>query len=436
MEEQTTDTILNSLAEGVFTVDKNFKINFFNAAAEKVTGLDRKDVIGKFCKQVLKSELCYLNCPIASILENGKSIFDLETQIQRSDGKVVQIRMNAAVLKNSSNEPTGGIISFRDMSAYKELRQYLEHNTQFYGIVGYSKPMQEIFSLITEISNTDATILIIGETGTGKELIANAVYLTSKRKNNKFVKVNCAVLPPQLLASELFGHSKGAFTDAVKERMGRFEYAEGGTIFLDEIAEIPIQMQLQLLRIIQEGAFERLGESQTRKVDVRIIAATNVNIEEAIKKGTFREDLFYRLNVIPIEVPPLRKRREDIPHLVNHFIKKFALLYSKEITQIDDKGMDLLYKYDWHGNVRELENAIEYAVIRSKSSDILCACSLPVYLRNDIKCSKEKNHTSDPSSSEILRLLELHQWNRSKVAKELNINRSTLWRKLKSMGIE
>ncbi len=436
MEEQTTDTILNSLAEGVFTVDKNFKINFFNSAAEKVTGLDRKDVIGKFCKQVLKSELCYLNCPIASILENGKSIFDLETQIQRSDGKVLQIRMNAAVLKNSSNEPTGGIISFRDMSAYKELRQYLEHNTQFYGIVGYSKPMQEIFSLITEISNTDATILIIGETGTGKELIANAVYLTSKRKNNKFVEVNCAVLPPQLLASELFGHSKGAFTDAVKERMGRFEYADRGTIFLDEIAEIPIQMQLQLLRIIQEGAFERLGESQTRKVDVRIIAATNVNIEEAIKNGTFREDLYYRLNVIPIEVPPLRKRREDIPHLVNHFIKKFALLYSKDITQIDDKGMDLLYRYDWRGNVRELENAIEYAMIRCKSADTLCACSLPVYLRNNIKCSKEKNHISDPSSSEILRLLELHQWNRSKVARELSINRSTLWRKLKSMGIE
>lgn len=436
MEEQTTDVILNSLAEAVFTVDKNFKINFFNTAAEKVTGLNRKDVIGKFCKQVLKSELCYLNCPIASILENGKSIFDLETQIQRSDGKVLQIRMNAAVLKNSSNEPTGGIISFRDMSAYKELRQYLEHSTQFYGIVGYSKPMQEIFSLITEISNTDATILIVGETGTGKELIANAVYLTSQRKNNKFVKVNCAVLPPQLLASELFGHSKGAFTDAVKERVGRFEFADGGTIFLDEIAEIPIQMQLQLLRIIQEGSFERLGESHTHKVDVRIIAATNVNIKQAIKNGTFREDLYYRLNVIPIEVPPLRNRREDIPILVNHFIKKFALVYLKDFNQIDDKGMDLLYRYDWRGNVRELENAIEYAVIRCKSSDTLCACSLPVYLRNDIKCKSEKNHKSDPSSSEIFRLLELHQWNRSKVAKELNINRSTLWRKLKSLGVK
>lgn len=435
MEEQNTDIILNSLTECVFTVDKNFKINFFNAAAEKVTGLNRKDVLGKFCKQVLKSELCYLNCPIASILENGKSIFDLDTQIQRSDGKILQIRMNAAVLKNAANEPTGGIISFRDMSAYKELRKYLEHNTQFYGIVGTSKPMQEIYSLITEVSNSDATIMIVGETGTGKELIANAVYLTSKRKNNKFVKVNCAVLPPQLLASELFGHSKGAFTDAVKDRIGRFEYADGGTIFLDEIAEIPIQMQLQLLRIIQEGSFERLGESQTRKVDVRIIAATNVNIKQAIENGTFREDLYYRLNVIPIEVPPLRNRREDIPHLVNHFIKKFALLYSKEFTQIDDKGMDLLYKYEWRGNVRELENAIEYAVIRCKSSDTLCACSLPVYLRNDLNCINKKNHTSDPTQSEIIRLLELHQWNRSKVAKELNINRSTLWRKLKSLGI-
>jgi PAS domain S-box-containing protein len=434
-EETTTNEILDSLAEGVFTVDNNFKINFFNDAAERITGLIRMNVIGSFCKDIFKSELCGSKCPIATVLEKGKSVFDLESQIQNSNGDVIPIRLNAALIRNKSLEPSGGVISFRDMSAYKEIKKYLEHQTQFYGIVGISKPMREIYNLISEIANTDATVFIYGETGTGKEMVADAIHSTSERKSKKFVKVNCSVLPPQLLASELFGHAKGAFTDAVKERVGRFEFADGGTILLDEVAEMPLQMQLQLLRVIQEGTFERLGESVTRKVNVRIIASTNINLRTAIEKGSFREDLFYRLNVIPIEVPPLKCRKEDIPLLVSHFLKKYSLYYKKEFSDFDDKSYEIFNLYDWPGNIRELENSIEYAVIRSKPNETICACNLPLHLKGEYTCKGVKNDQSDINNSELLKLLEEHRWNKSKVAKELGINRSTLWRRLKSIGV-
>ncbi len=427
--------ILDSLAEGVFTVDNNFRIKFFNESAEKITGLKREEIIGDFCRNIFKSDLCSTECPIASVLERGKSVFDLESQMQNANGEIIPIRLNAAVIRNHSKEPQGGVVSFRNMSAFKEIRKYLEHQTHFYGIVGISKPMKEIFNLINEIAQTDATVLIYGETGTGKELIADAIHLTSNRKDKRFVKVNCSVLPPQLLACELFGHSKGAFTDAIKDRIGRFEYADGGTIFLDEVAEMPMQMQLQLLRVIQEGTFERIGESTTKKVNVRIIAATNVNLVESMNKGTFREDLFYRLNVIPIEVPPIRERKEDIPHLINHFIKKFSLLYRKELNEFDNKSMEMFYNHDWKGNVRELENTVEYAVIRSQSKGQICACNLPVNLKNNFICNEENNSRGTIQYSEIIKLLEKHKWNKSKVAQVLNIDRSTLWRKMKSMGI-
>ncbi|GAB6283022.1 MAG: sigma 54-interacting transcriptional regulator [Ignavibacterium sp.] len=434
--DSNKDDILDSLAEGIFTVDKNFKINFFNSSAEKITGLKRNEVIGRLCKNVLKSELCSENCPIASILENGRNIYEVDSHIQNSKGEILPIKINAGVIRNSSGEPEGGVISFRDVSNIKEIEKFLEHQTHFYGIVGVSKQMQEIFNLIIEIANTDATVLISGETGTGKELIADAIYSTNKRKNNQFVKVNCSVLPPQLLASELFGHSKGAFTDAIKDRIGRFEYADKGTIFLDEVAEMPLQMQSQLLRVLQEGTFERLGESITRKVDVRIIAATNVNLQNAISNGTFREDLYYRLNVIPIEIPPLRNRREDIPHLANHFLKKFSFLYKKEINEFENEAIDFLLNYDWRGNIRELENVIEYAVIRSKSNFKICSCSLPVYLRKNINCNNSSDDIDNLKSSDLLKLLEKYHWKKNEVANVLGINRTTLWRKLKSMGIE
>ena len=295
--------------------------------------------------------------------------------------------------------------------------------------------MLEIFEVINEIAETDASVFIQGETGTGKEMVANAIQETSRRKNEKFVKVNCSVIPQSLFASELFGHVKGAFTNAVSDRVGRFELADKGTIFLDEIAEMPFDMQTQLLRVLQDGTFERVGESVTRKVDVRVIAATNRNIKEAISSGKFREDLYFRLNIIPIDVPPLRNRKEDIPFLVKHFIQKFNQIHKKNIIDIEKDALDILLQHDWCGNIRELENTIEYSIIRAKKENLLCRCYLPSSLIGYItknKCKEEMiTETGKIDFERLMILLEENKWNKTNVAKLLGVDRTTLWRYLK-----
>ena len=438
LPENITNVILDSIGEGLFTVDKNFKINYFNRAAEKITGMKREDVIGKFCKYVFKSALCFKNCPIAQVLESGKNLYDVESEIKDENGVPIPIKLNAAVLQNSEGEPEGGVISFRDLSDLEIMKKKLTERSDFYGIVGHSKAMQEIFQLIEEISESDATVLLQGDSGTGKEVIANAIQETSLRKNKPFIKINCSVFSDQLLASELFGHVKGAFTGAIKDRPGRFEVANTGTLFLDEVAEMPLPMQLKLLRVLQEGTFERVGESVTRRVDVRVIAATNKDLKKALKEGTFREDLYYRLNVIPIEVPPLRSRPEDIPHLVKHFISKFSLIYKKDIQDIDDEALDLILRYDWPGNIRELENTIEYAFARTRDKNYIESCKLPPTIRQNVSCydTQLTQFAQQDKDADLVQLLEQHRWNKTRVAKELGIGRSTLWRKLKKLGVE
>lgn len=426
--------ILESLSEGVYIIDKEFKIVYVNKAASEITGISSDDVIGKVCRAFCKSERCEIGCPVTETLRTGKNIFDLESTLQHSDGRIIPVKMNASILRDDTNEPIGSIISFLSNSRVS-FEQYLKGTDHFYGIVGKSKAMKEIFRSIEEISASDANVLVSGETGVGKEMVAHAIKETSKRRDKIFVKVNCAALPDTLLASELFGHVRGAFTDAVKDRIGRFEYADGGTIFLDEITEIPSVMQTRLLRIIQEGTFERLGESIQRKVNVRIIAATNKNLKEEIKSKNFREDLYYRLNVMPIYIPPLRERKEDIVFLVNFFIKKYSEKYSKKIESADSETMKLLYNYDWPGNVRELENVIEYAFVRSKREDYLCSCCLPPFIRDNRKCEKilsSKEIGLDEKTETLLALLRQNNWNKTKVAKILGINRSTIHRILKA----
>ncbi|MCX7874710.1 MAG: sigma 54-interacting transcriptional regulator [Melioribacteraceae bacterium] len=435
LDDKLKDRILDSIAEGVFTVDKDFRINFFNKAAEKITGQKREEVLGKFCKNIFKSPVCLSDCPIALVLKTKKSIFDYESKITDANGKLIPIKLNSAILFDENNFATGGIVTFRDLSQIQNFDDDINLEQNFFGIIGHSKEMKEIFNLITEIATSDAPVFIRGESGTGKELIANAIQKLSNRKDKPFIKINCSVFPSNLLASELFGHIKGAFTDAVKDRPGRFELADKGTIFLDEVAEMPLQMQIQLLRVLQEGTFERIGESLTRTTDVRIIAATNIDINLALKTGKFREDLFYRLNVIPIEIPPLRERKEDIPLLVKHFIKKYSRVYKKEINDIEPDALGTLIEYDWKGNVRELENVIEYALVRTNSGETIQLNKLP----NNIVLN-DFNSTNPPFSNskertEMLMLLEKYQWNRTKVAEVLGIGRTTLWRKLKKLNI-
>ena len=438
-EKTIKDDILDSLAEGIFTVNKEFKINFFNKAAEKITGYNREEVMGKFCKHVFKSRLCFHDCPIAMILKTKKNIYDFDSEMHLQSGDKIPIKLNAAVLYNDDKEPSGGIISFRDICDLEVIRKNLVKDSHFHGVIGKSKQMRDIFDLIDEIADSDAPVMIHGESGTGKEMIANAIQMVSGRRDNPFIKVNCSVFPPHLLSSELFGHVKGAFTDAFKDRPGRFELADGGTIFLDEVAEMPSQMQRQLLRVLQEGTFERVGESVTRKVNVRVISATNLNLQEALKTGILREDLFYRLNVIPIEIPPLRERMDDLAPLVNHFLKKFSLLYKKEILDIDDNALDLLQNYSFPGNIRELENAIEYAFVRTANSSSISFTKLPANIKYLASSNNNAHYiSSSPLSkkTELISLLEKHHWNKTKAAQELKIGRTTLWRRLKDLGIE
>ncbi|MCL4549695.1 MAG: sigma 54-interacting transcriptional regulator [Bacteroidetes bacterium] len=425
---------MDSLAEGIFAVDKEFRIIFFNQAAEKITGLEAQDVRGKLCKQVFNTRLCETDCPIAKVLSTGENVFDLETKFYLHNSKSFKAKVNAAILKNTFNEPVGGIVSFRDLNYLLNIDSYLP-TKNYYGVIGHSKAMLEIFEVINEIAETDASVFIHGETGTGKELVANAIQETSRRKNEKFVKVNCSVIPPSLFASELFGHIKGAFTNAVADRVGRFELADKGTIFLDEIAEMPLNMQTQLLRVLQDGTFERVGESVTRKVDVRVIAATNQNIREAISSGKFREDLYFRLNIIPLEVPPLRNRKEDIPFLVKHFIQKFNQIHKKNIIDIEKDALDILLQHDWFGNIRELENTIEYSIIRAKRENLICKCCLPPPIINQLsknKCKEEMITESGKIDFErLMTILEENKWNKTNVAKLLGVDRTTLWRYLK-----
>lgn len=436
-EKDLNQQILDSLTEGVFTIDKDFKIRFINKAAEDLIGMDRSEVIGHTCKKIFGSALCVESCPMTQVLKTGISVYNCDSRIKVMFGKQLSVTLNAAVLRDNDGNPAGGVVSFRTNIPQSHMKMNLDGTDEFFGIVGRSKVMQDLFQSIVEISSSKAPVLIHGETGVGKELVANAVQMSSTLSQRKFVKVNCAVLPPDLLASELFGHVKGAFTDAYQDRVGRFELADGGTIFLDEIGEMPLPMQPKLLRVLQDGTFERVGDSNTKKVEIRIIAATNKNLSDEIRNRNFREDLFYRLNVIPLYVPSLKERREDIPHLVRNFISRFSIKYRQEKDGIEGDALDLLMQYDWPGNIRELENALEYAFVKSMKMKTICLCCLPPYLREDEICERNislhKNSGAD--LEELLELLEKNNWNRTKVAKILGVDRTTVWRKLKALGI-
>jgi DNA-binding NtrC family response regulator len=315
------------------------------------------------------------------------------------------------------------------------LTQALEKRYSFGNILGKNARMQEIFELISDIANTDSTVLIQGESGTGKELIARAIHFNSHRKNKPFVVANCSAYSQNLLESELFGHEKGSFTGAIRRKIGRFEMSNGGTIFLDEIGEVSPPTQILLLRVLQDHRFERVGGEETLEVDVRVIAATNKNLTEEMKKGTFREDLYYRLNVIPIFVPPLRERKDDIPPLASHFLQRFSQERKKEVINFSPEVMEILLAHSWPGNVRELENVIDHAIIIAKQDKILLR-DLPQYLVLRPLPTQESATLQDYEKNLILKTLQEMNWNKHKAAKRLNINRSTLYGKMKRYGLK
>jgi PAS domain S-box-containing protein len=426
--------ILDSLAEGVITIDKNWKITSANAAAERILGVKATDLLGRICGTVLHADRCNDACPLARTLEQNDPARDELVHLTRADGRPIEVSMNVAVLRGPDGDAMGGVLSFREFTEVERLRAELAGEHHFHGIIGKSAAARKVFRLIEEVADSASTVLITGESGTGKEMAANALQLISSRRTGPYVKVNCAVFSDGVLESELFGHVKGAFTDACSDRRGRFELAHTGTLFLDEIGDISPRIQVKLLRVLQEKQFERVGGEEPVEVDVRIIAATHRDLAQLVREGTFREDLFYRLNVIPIHLPPLRDRREDIPLLVQHFLRKYQLVTGKNVERIHDRTLDVLVSHPWPGNVRQLENAVEYAFARARG-EILTVDLLPP----DVRAANPGRVASGPETGEtweIRRALERNHWHHGLTAKELGISRTTLWRKMKKLGLD
>ncbi|MCK9240540.1 sigma 54-interacting transcriptional regulator [Desulfocurvus sp.] len=355
--------ILDSLADGVFTVDPQWNVTFFNRAAARITGIEPDEALGRKCWEVFRSSLCDGGCALRACIQDGGTVVDQPIFIVRADGERVPVSISAAPLAAADGTPLGGVETFRDLTEIHLLRKAMEASYTFEDIVGKSPALEKLFAILPQVAASPSTALLTGESGTGKELFARALHNLSARKDGPFVAVNCGALPETLLESELFGYKAGAFTDARRDKPGRFDEAAGGTLFLDEIGDMPPALQVKLLRVLQDGTYRPLGDSAARRADVRVVAATNQDLEQLVAGGRFRNDLYYRLNVVRLRLPPLRERREDIPLLAAHFVRKFAALRGKPIQGLDQRALAALLDHPFPGNVRELENAIEFAFI-------------------------------------------------------------------------
>ena len=430
------EAIFNSMSDGLFVINNDSIITECNKAFTKITGFTQNEVLNRNFKEVFCQEpICGLNIAVVKTIKTGKSSRDEPIEIIKKDGSKIPALFSTSILRNQGGKNIGIIVLLRDVTQVSELQKKLEDRYHFHNLIGKNHRMQEIYGLIEEVAESDVTVLIQGESGTGKELVANAIHYQSSRSGGPFVTVSCVALAESLLESELFGHVKGAFTGAHRDRAGRFELANKGTIFLDEIGEVGPAVQVKLLRVLQEKEIERVGDYKPIKVDTRIIAATNRDLRQLMNRGKFREDLFYRLNVVSIDLPPLRQRRDDIPILVEHFMEKFKKQYKKRIKGISHEALDILMENDWEGNVRELENAIEHAFIKSHTPMIL-----PQDIPHEVRAAKclhfpDRQNKETLDYQTLLDTLKESGWNQSKAARKLGVNRITIWRNIKKYHI-
>ncbi|MGC9293411.1 MAG: sigma-54 interaction domain-containing protein [Acidobacteriaceae bacterium] len=432
-----SDPILDSINEGVFSVGPDWRITAFNRAAERITGVRRQDAMGQICSDVFRASICEGACALRRTLSSGKPVVGATANIINTNGKRVPIRISTALLRGQDGTVIGGVETFQDLSHVEQLRKELEARYTFEDIVGRSPVMRGLFDILPQIAASNSTVLIEGDSGTGKELFARAIHNLSSRSKKRFVAVNCAALPDALLESELFGYKAGAFTDARRDKPGRFALADGGTIFLDEIGDISTAMQVRLLRVLQERCVEPLGATESVKVNVRVLAATNKDLVQLVREGKFREDLFYRVRVVHLKVPALRERREDIPLLVDHIVAKFNRLQGKDVAGVSQEVMVRLMDHDYPGNVRELENILEQAFVLC-SGGLIELHHLPVELRPAATSGAPSNAAMSLRMAEkhmIEKALVRNQDNRQRTARELGINPSTLYRKLKALEI-
>nr|NJM03567.1 sigma 54-interacting transcriptional regulator [Desulfobacula sp.] len=436
LTEDTTKVILESISDGVFTIDYNWEITSFNRAAEEITGISRKEAMGRHCWEVFRSNMCEEDCALKKTMEQGKPFVNSLGYIISSEKKKIPVTVSTSLLIDKKGDVIGGVETFRDHSLVEQLRKELTTAFRVEDIISNSDAMKKIFSILPQVADSDSSVLIEGETGTGKELLARAIHNMSPRKNKPFIAINCGALPDTLLESELFGYKKGAFTHAVKDKPGQFALADGGTLLLDEIGDTSPAFQVSLLRVLQEHEFTPLGGLEKEKTNVRIIAATNTDLTELVARQTFRQDLYYRINVIRMSLPPLRRRMEDIPLLVDQFIKKLNLRQGKAIHGIDPPVLQTLMAQSFPGNIRELENIIEHAFVLCSEGNIKTN-HLPGWLLPD--CSPDADEDNDPvKAAQIKRIndaLSRHNFSRSAAAKDLGIHKSTLFRQIKKLGM-
>ncbi len=436
-----TEAILESISDGVFTIDRDWRITSFNRAAEQITGVPRAEAIGQRCADVFRSNMCETDCALRRTLESGKAVIGSSGYIIDAAGEWIPISISTAVLRDAAGQVTGGAETFRDLTELETLRQELEGRFRVGDLSSRSPLMQRVFDVLPAIAASPSTILILGETGTGKELIARTLHALGPHNKGPFVAVNCGALPDTLLESELFGYEAGAFTGATRHKPGRFALARGGTIFLDEIGEVSPALQVRLLRVLQDRTFEPLGGTRSETTDARIMVATNRDLADQVRQGVFREDLYYRVNVVRIALPPLRRRTEDIPLLVDEFVARFNRLQGKAVSGMDAEALSLLMAYEWPGNIRELENAIERAFVLCTDGHIgLRHLPEDLLVRAapggdpDVRTDVQSAHRLLDAQA-IRAALAAHGGNRVAAARALGIHKATLFRRIRKLGL-
>ena len=432
--------ILSSIADGVFTVDESRTITSFNRAAEKITGVPASKAVGRKCYEIFHSDICESGCLLEKTLRTGAEAIDVPVRIINCSNETIPISISTSVLRDDDGRVLGAVETFRDLSTIEHLRKELTQNYTFEDIISKSPIMHKIFAILPDVSESESTVLIQGPSGSGKELLARAVYNLSPRRNGPYVVINCGTLPPQLFESELFGYVQGAFTDAKRNKPGKLTAADKGTVFFDEVGELPMSTQVKLLRLLQNREYEPLGSTKTISTNIRVIAATNKDLRELVAQGRFRDDLYFRLAVVKFDLPPLKDRREDIPYLVEHFIHRFNAKRGKNILSVSPEVMNVLMRHDFYGNIRELENIIEYAFAVCHARIIEMKHLPHELLRPSLKPSVAEDFdyplTAEEERRQIVETLSRFRGRKNLACRELGMHRTTLWRKIANYAIK
>jgi len=430
-------TVVDSIADGVLAVDLDRRITFMNRAAERISGFSPEEALGRHCWEIFHTNVCKDSCPLKLAMDGVARTINRPVCVTSRDGRRVPVSIVATLLRDKQGRVIGGVETLRDLELIRQLHREYESDYVFEKIISRSKKMRELFDILPAIAESESAVLVEGESGTGKELIARAIHNLSNRKDGPFIAVNCGAIPDNLLESELFGYVAGAFTDARKDKKGRYALAEKGTLFLDEVGDISQAMQVKLLRVLQEKTYEPLGSTKSERADVRLITATNKSLDKLIEKGDFRSDFYYRINVMRVHLPALRERTEDIPLLVDHFIDRFNRLNQKNVPGLSPPALSLVLNHDYPGNVRELENIIEHASVLC-AGGIIRPQHLPEYLRakGPVPAVEIAGTLAEMETLFLIGALKRNNWSRKETAAEIGIDPSTLYRKMKKLGLK